>query len=82
MAKYPSNLVAGLLSASAALTGLALSAPCSGGGCHSCFRCAGVGAAVIVTALCCRGRRPTTNPAERPEPANPVDTPAAIIDLR
>lgn len=57
MEKSPSKLWAGVLGASSTLVGLAAVTPCDGRGCLACYRCAGVGAAVLVAALCYGGRR-------------------------
>jgi hypothetical protein len=77
MGKLSSNVLAGLLGVSATLGNLAASAPCNGGGCHSCYGCAGVGLAVIAAAVCCRGRRPTAAATEPAETLPPAASPAA-----
>ena len=50
MENRPSRLLANLLGISTAMAGLAMAAPCNGGGCASCLRCAGVGAGVVLAA--------------------------------
>jgi hypothetical protein len=77
MARSPSNLLAGIVGASSALAGLVVAAPCDGRGCLACARCAGVGAAALLAALCYRSCHTTAQPAH----SSTVVTPDKIPDL-
>jgi hypothetical protein len=45
------SVLANVVGASTALAGVAWAAPCSGGGCLACLRCASVGAGVVIATL-------------------------------
>jgi hypothetical protein len=76
MTKIPSSLLAGIVGASSALAGFALFAPCDGRGCIACARCAGMGAAVTVGALCARWQT-VKRSRQRVRPDSHILAPAA-----
>jgi len=61
MEKRSNSILANIAGASTALAGIALAAPCGGGGCPACLRCAGAGVGVVIAALLFRPARGRAN---------------------